>query len=134
MWFRTTRYDHYWPALSHLGEQPIYNTELFYDPTPGADNSGIWGYQERYAEYRYQPGRITGLFRSEHPQSIDIWHLSQDFDELPALDVLFVSDTPPIDRVVAVPDEPDFLLDVWHDIKATRPMPVYAVPGLVDHF
>lgn len=132
MWSRKTRYDYYWPALSHLGEQAILNKEIYLQNT--AEDDGIWGYQERYAEYRYQPSRITGLFRSEHPESLDVWHLSQDFTELPPLSPLFIADLPPIDRVVAVPSEPDLIIDGWHSIKATRPMPVYAVPGMVDHF
>lgn len=132
MWSKQTRYDYYWPALSHLGEQAIQNQEIYFNND--ANDTDTWGFQERYAEYRYQPGRITGLFRSEHPQSLDVWHLAQDFDELPELDVPFLWEDPPIDRVVAVPSEPDFIVDVWHNMKATRPMPVYAVPGLVDHF
>ena len=133
IWSRETRYDYYWPALSHLGEQGIKNKEIFFEAGDASANE-IWGYQERYAEYRYQPGRVTGLFRSEDPSSLDVWHLAQDFDELPALAPLFVADLAPVDRVVAVPAEPDFLVDCWHNVKATRPMPVYAVPGMVDHF
>lgn len=133
IWFRETRYDYYWPALAHLGEQAIKNKEIYFQ-AGAADANNTWGYQERYAEYRYQPGRITGLFRSEDPSSLDVWHLSQDFTSLPALAPLFVADVPPIDRVVAVPSEPDFIVDCWHEVKATRPMPVYAVPGMVDHF
>ena len=134
MFTRSTRYDYYWPSLSHLGEQSILNKEVYFDAAATTVNEEIWGYQERYAEYRYQPGRVTGKFRSEDPQSLDIWHLSQDFTALPSLEPLFVADLAPIDRVVAVPSEPDLIVDCWHDMKATRPMPVYAVPGLVDHF
>lgn len=135
IWTRKTRYDFYWPALSHLGEQTILNKEIFHDHTADDSvNDGIWGYQERYAEYRYQPGRITGKFRSADPQSLDVWHLSQDINTLPGLNIFFVTDVPPIARVSAVTEEPHLLADVWHDIKATRPMPVYAVPGMVDHF
>lgn len=134
MWSRSTRYDFYWPSLSHLGEQAIKNKELFFNIDAPQVNEAIWGYQERYAEYRYQPGRITGKFRSEEPESLDVWHIAQDFESLPLLNGFFMGDFAPIDRVVAVPDEPDFLVDCWHEIKATRPMPVYAVPGLVDHF
>lgn len=133
-WKRRTRYDYYWPALSHLGEQPIYNEELFYNHVNTSGNRSIWGYQERYAEYRYQPGRVTGLFRSNVNASLDSWHLAQDFNALPFLDTNFVVEDPPIDRVIAVPSEPHFLVDIWHNCKATRVMPVYAVPGLVDHF
>jgi len=135
LWSRKTRYDFYWPALAHLGEQAILNQEIWYDPNGTAEeNEEIWGFQERYAEYRYQPGRVTGLFRSQHPESLDVWHLAQDFDQLPVLDGPFVIENPPIDRVVAVPSEPDLIVDMWHNMKATRPMPVYSVPGLVDHF
>ena len=133
-WNRTTRYEFYWPALAHLGEQAILNKELWWDDDTTGNNLGTWGFQERYAEYRYQPGRITGLFRSNHPESLDIWHLAQDFDELPGLNAFFTYELPPIDRVVAVPSEPDLIVDCWHEMKATRAMPVYAVPGLVDHF
>jgi len=133
MWDRKTRYDYYWPALSHLGEQAIKNKEIFWQQDSEINNS-TWGFQERYAEYRYQPGRVTGLFRSEHPESLDVWHLAQDFTELPELDGPFLLENPPIDRVVAVPSEPDLIVDMWHQIKATRPMPVYSVPGMVDHF
>ena len=132
-WARQTRYDYYWPALSHLGEQAIYNKEIFFDPAL-SDNDDIWGFQERYAEYRYSPGRITGKFRSNDPESLDIWHLAQDFDTRPELASGFNFEGPPVDRVIAVPSEPHFLVDCWHEVQATRPMPVYAVPGLVDHF
>ena len=131
-WSRKTRYEYYWPSLSHLGEQAIKNKELFYAGT--AADEEVWGYQERYAEYRYCPSRITGKFRSESPASLDVWHLSQDFDGLPPLNNFFMSEIPPIERVIAVPSEPPLLVDGWHNVKATRPMPVYAVPGLVDHF
>lgn len=132
MWSRQTRYDYYWPALSHLGEQQILNKEIYFQDNTTDDET--WGYQERYAEYRYSNSRITGEFRSVDPQSLDIWHLAEEYTQLPLLDDAFLYQPPPIDRVVAVPTEPNFLVDVWHDIKATRAMPVYAVPGLVDHF
>ena len=134
MWNRQTRYDFYWPALAHLGEQAILNKEIFFNDDPGNLNDETWGFQERYAEYRYQPGRITGLFRSNANESLDVWHLAQDFDSLPGLGPFFVAELPPIDRVVAVPSEPDLIVDCWHEVQATRAMPIYAVPGLVDHF
>jgi len=132
MWSRTTRYDFYWPTLSHLGEQQILNKEVFVDGT--STDEETWGYQERYGEYRFRPGRITGQMRSNVTSSLDAWHLAQDFDTLPPLNDSFIVENPPMDRVVAVPDEPDFIMDAWLDLKCTRPMPVYAVPGLVDHF
>ena len=131
-WSRQTRYDFYWPALAHLGEQAILNKEIYVQGTSADDE--VFGYQERYAEYRFKPSRITGLFSSENPTSLDVWHLSQDFGALPALNTSFIQDDPPIDRIIAVPSEPHFLLDVWLDFKCDRPMPVYSVPGLIDHF
>lgn len=131
-WSRRTRYDFYWPALSHLGEQAVLNKEIFVQGTAVDDQ--VFGYQERYAEYRYKPSRITGLFASGAATSLDVWHLAQDFASLPLLNGSFIAENPPIDRIIAVPDEPHFLLDVWFDFKCDRPMPVYSVPGLIDHF
>lgn len=131
-WTRQTRYDFYWPALAHLGEQAILNKEIYYAGTEVDDD--VFGYQERYAEYRYKPSRITGLFNSQASSSLDVWHLGQDFAERPVLNANFIKEQPPIDRVVAVPSEPDFLCDIWFDLKCDRPMPVYSVPGLIDHF
>ena len=133
-WNRKTRYDYYWPALSHLGEQEILNQEIFWSDTDEEQNQEIWGYQERYAEYRYQPSRITGLFRSNYVSSLDVWHLAQDFDTLPVLNPQFTIENAPLDRVIAVPSEPHLLVDAWHEMRATRAMPVYSVPGLMDHF
>lgn len=131
-WSRQTRYDFYWPALSHLGEQAILNKEIYVQGTSADDEP--FGYQERYAEYRYKPSRVTGLFSSGDPASLDVWHLSQDFTALPVLNASFIVDNPPIDRIIAVPSEPHFLLDCWFQLYCDRPMPVYSVPGLVDHF
>lgn len=132
MWNRRTRYDYYWPALSHLGEQEILNREVYAQGT--AEDELVFGYQERYAEYRYIPSKITGLFRSQAAASLDVWHLAQDFGTLPVLDQAFVEENPPIDRVVAVPSEPDMLLDCYFKIRAARPLPMYGTPGLIDHF
>jgi len=132
MFSRSTRYDFYWPALSHLGEQSILNKEIFADGS--ATDDAVFGYQERYAEYRYKPSTITSLFRSNATASLDAWHLSQDFATLPALNPSFIEDNPPIDRIVAVPSEPDFIFDSHMSLRCVRPMPVYSVPGLIDHF
>ena len=94
----------------------------------------MFAYQERYAEYRYFPSNITGLFRSTAVESLDYWHLSQEFEELPVLGAEFIEDDPPIDRVIAVPGEPHFLLDCYFNLRSVRPMPTYGVPGLIDHF
>lgn len=132
MWSRRTRWDFYWPALAHLGEQAVLNKEIYAQGTSADDD--VFGYQERYAEYRYKNSRITGEFRSSYAQSLDAWHLSQDFASLPSLNATFIEENPPIDRVVAVPSSPDFLFDSFFNLIHTRPMPTYSVPGLIDHF
>lgn len=132
MWSRSTKFDLYWPVFAHLGEQEILNKEIYAQGT--ADDEKVFGYQERYAEYRYFPSQITGKFRSTYAQTLDSWHLAQKFDQLPRLNEEFIQDKPPIDRVIAVPSEPQFLLDAWFNLNCVRPMPLYGVPGLVDHF
>jgi hypothetical protein len=129
---RRDRWDFYWPALSHIGEQPIYNEEIYAQGT--SVDEDVFGYQERYAEYRYKPSMITGKMRSNYSASLDNWHLAQDFTALPALNASFIEENPPIDRVIAVTTEPHMLLDMHFDLKCTRPMPTYSVPGLIDHF
>jgi hypothetical protein len=132
MFSRSTRYDYYWPALSHIGEQSVLNKEIYADGS--ANDELVFGYQERYAEYRYKPSMITGKFRSNDAQSLDAWHLSQDFAALPTLGSDFIEENPPLDRVVAVPSEPHFIFDSYMRMKCARPMPVYSVPGKIDHF
>ena len=132
MFSRRTRFDFYWPVLAHLGEQAILNKEIYAQGTPADDD--VFGYQERYAEYRYFPSMITGKLRSTDPQSLDVWHLSQKFDSLPTLSAQFIEDNPPVSRILAVQNEPQFILDSFIEMKCARPMPVYGVPGLVDHF
>lgn len=132
MWTRSTKFDMYWPTFAFLGEQTVLNKEIF--AQGNEDDDKVFGYQERYAEYRYAPSQVTGKFRSTYAQSLDSWHLAQKFENLPKLSPEFIVDNPPIDRVVAVPSEPQFLLDCWFNLSCVRPMPVYGVPGLMDHF
>jgi len=132
MFSRSTRWDYYWPALSHIGEQIIKNKEIFADGT--ANDELVFGYQERFAEYRYKPSSITGTFRSSHAQTLDTWHLAQDFATLPLLGGAFIEEDPPVDRVIAVLNEPHFLWDSYFQLRCARPMPMYSVPGLIDHF
>lgn len=132
-WLRRTRYDYYWPALAHIGEQAIQNQEI-YAQADGPVNRDVFGYQERYAEYRYKPSKITGKFRSQSGTPLDSWHLAQNFGSLPLLNSTFIQSTTPVDRVVAVPSEPDLILDCYFNLRCARPMPVYGVPGLIDHF
>jgi hypothetical protein len=135
MWSRSTRYDFYFPAFATLGEQAVLNKEIYVQGT--AEDDEVFGYQERWAEYRYKPSQITGLFRSTAAGTLDAWHLAQNFGDLPTLNSTFIEDTPPVERVVAVgaaANGQQFLLDAFFDIKMARPMPLYSVPGLIDHF
>lgn len=109
MFSRRSRYDFYWPALSHLGEQAVLSKEIYADGSSGDDK--VFGYQERWAEYRYKPSQITGKFRSTYANSLDVWHLAQKFDSRPTLGATFIEDNPPFSRVIAVEDEPQFLFD-----------------------
>ena len=132
MWLRSTVYDWYWPTFAHLSEQAILNAEIYAQGTE--EDKGVFGYQERYAEYRYHPSEICGHFRSTYTKSLDVWHLSQKFDSLPTLSDQFIQDKPPVDRVVAVKNYPHFLIDIGFKYHTTRAMPMYGIPGLVDHF
>ena len=129
---RQTKFDFYWPALAHLGEQSILNKEIYAQGTTADDS--VFGYQERYAEYRYKPSFVTGQMRSNFAQSLDTWHLAQDFGSLPALNASFIEENPPVDRVTAVNNYPNMILDMYFKLKCARPMPTYGVPGLIDHF
>lgn len=137
-WFKQTRYDFYWPEFAHIGEQAVLNQEIWFQGTTGANavDRAAFGYQERYAEYRYKPSRISGLFRSAAAAPLDNWHLSQKFTALPTLGQTFIEDDTEsiLDRCVSVPAEPDFIADFWFDYKCARPMPVFGVPGWTDHF
>lgn len=133
MWLRSTVYDFYWPTFAHLGEQAIELREIY--AQGNADDDLVFGYQERYAEYRYKPSQITGKFRSSvSGGTLDKWHLSQFFTTAPTLNEEFIIENPPIERIIAVPSEPEFLLDVGFRYITVRPMPMFGTPGLVDHF
>lgn len=131
---RRTRYDYYWPAFAQLGEQAILNKEIYAQGTPV--DLEVFGYQERYGDYRYKPSIVTGAMRSDHPQSLDTWHLAYDFANLPTLNSTFIEENPPIDRVLAVKSsvQPQVILDCYHHLKCARPMPLYGVPALGDRF
>lgn len=134
-WLRQTREEFYWPTFAHLGEQAVLNKEIYAQGTE-ADNQ-VFGYQERYAECRYHPSIITGKMRSTYAQSTDVWHFAQKFDALPSLNGDFIQDQASyqaIKRISAVQTEPQFYLDAYLDLKCARPMPVYGVPGMLDHF
>jgi hypothetical protein len=135
MWSRSTRYDFYFPAFAMLGEQAVLNKEVYCDGS--ANDAAAFGYQERWSEYKYNPSQITGLFRSTSAGTIDGWHLAQKFTALPTLNATFIADTPPVSRVVAVgaaANGQQLLFDSFFQNRITRPMPLYSVPGLIDHF
>ncbi|AXH78122.1 MAG: major capsid protein [Microviridae sp.] len=134
MWSRKTKYDFFWPVFSHLGEQAVLNKEIYI--RGDANDDLVFGYQERWAEYRYNPSMITGYMRSTAAGTIDGWHLAQKFNALPTLGAVFIQDNPPVDRVVAVQDQANgkqFICDMFFQNQCARPMPMYSVPGLVDH-
>jgi len=133
MFSRSTRFDFYWPALSHLGEQAVLRKEIYSDGVDVNDNV-VFGYQERHAEYRYKPSLITGLMRPGVPTNLAAWHISQQFATPPVLDTTFIKETPPMARVKAITTQPDFIFDSYIQMHCARPMPVYGVPGLIDHF
>lgn len=131
MWSRQTRFDFYWPTLANLGEQAVLNKEIYCDGS-SADEL-VFGYQERWAEYRYRPSMVTGSFRSNHTASLDAWHLAMEFSSLPDIADI-VPENPPVDRIVysATPDQ--FQMDTFIQLRHSRPMPTYSIPGMIDHF
>lgn len=126
MWSRSTRFDFFWPKLQELGEQTILNKEIYAQGTTVDDD--VFGYAERYADYKFKPSMVTSKFRSNHTVSLDTWHLSQEFGSLPTLNSSFIEENPPIDRIIAVPSQPHFLLDTYLNIKHARPMQTYSTP------
>lgn len=131
-WSYRDRYDFYFPAFAHLGEVGILNQEIYTQGT--SDDTGIFGYSEKYAELRYKTNQITSLMRSNVADTLDTWHLAQDFSSLPALNSSFIEENPPISRVVATTTQPDVYLDVYFKFKCARPMPVYSTPITLSRF
>lgn len=128
-WSVRTRYDYYEPLAANLGEQAVLNKEIYMPTTYSATGEDAFGYQERWAEYRYKPSYVTGLFRTAAAGGLDSWHLAINFSSLPTLaDIL--PETPPISRIVAVPSEPHFILDTYTKFRHVRVLPVYSAPGL----
>lgn len=133
-WWKSTRYDWYYPVLAQIGEQSILNQEIFYQND--ANDDLVFGYQERYAEYRYKPSRLSGLFRVDHASTLSAWHLSEDFSALPTLGSSFIQSNTgtPLDRALAINTEPHIIADFFFDMQCARPMPLWGVPGMLDHF
>jgi hypothetical protein len=135
-WSKRDRWEFYWPLLAGIGEQAILNQEVLWLDQPGTaadEDQGVWGYSERFAEYKFMSSKVTGLMRSEVPlaTSLDVWHLALDFESVrPALNADFIKDEPPVDRVVGVPTQPHFQTNMYHQVRAVRRMPLYNTPGL----
>lgn len=133
-WSRKTRFDYYWPVFANIGEQAVLNKEIF---AQGTDkDSEVFGYQEAWSDYRYKPSRVTGEMRSAYAQSLDVWHLADDYSALPSLSDSWIrEDKANIDRVLAVQSSVSnqFFADIYIKNRATRPMPMYSIPGLIDH-
>ena len=128
MFSRTTIYDYYWPTLSTIGEQAVLNKEIYADGS--ANDEGVFGYQERYAEYRYKPSSVTGRFRSNATTSLESWHYAQEYSALPVLGQSWIQQGKAnVQRTLAVASEPQFIFDSLFKLRCTRPMPVNSVPG-----
>jgi len=133
LWSRSTRYDVYMPVFAMLGEQSILNKEIYADGS--ANDALTFGYQERWGDYRYHPSLVTGFFNSTRTTPLDAWHLAEKFTSLPALNSTFIQQNTPVARVSAAPvTGTHFIFDSFFSVKCTRPMPLYSVPGMIDHF
>jgi hypothetical protein len=133
-WTKSTRYDFYYPVLAQIGEQAVLNKEIYWETAGTPDD--VFGYQERYAEYRYKPSRLTGLMAVDAANTLEAWHLSEEFTSQPTLGDTFIQSNTgsPLDRAIAVPSEPHFIFDAYFDMQCARPMPLFGVPGNLDHF
>lgn len=134
LWSRKDKFDFYWPVFANIGEQAIKNKELYAQGT--AEDDEVFGYQEAWAEYRYKPNRVTGEMRSSYAKSLDIWHLADDYSKLPSLSAEWIQeDSSTVNRVLAVSDNlaGQFFADIYVKNLCTRPMPMYSIPGLIDH-
>ena len=137
MWSRKDKFDYYWPVFANIGEQAVKNKEIFATGSAeGSKDDEVFGYQEAWADYRYKPSQVTGEMRSQYEQSLDVWHLADDYETLPALSDSWIrEDKTNVDRVLAVTSKVSNQLfaDIYVTNYATRPMPMYSVPGLIDH-
>lgn len=133
-WSRKTRFDYYWPVFANIGEQAVLNKEIYAQGS--AKDDEVFGYQEAWADYRYKPNRVTGEMRSVYQQSLDVWHLADDYASLPSLSDSWIrEDKNTVDRVLAVKStvSNQLFADIFVQNRATRPMPMYSIPGLIDH-
>ena len=128
MWSRQTRYDFFWPKLQELGEQAILNKEIYAQGTSADDN--VFGYQERYAEYRYYPSQIRGQFRSTYSTPLDSWHYAEQFSSLPGLNSTFIQSNSPVNRTLAITGSIQVLFDCFFSYHHARPMLTYSAPSI----
>ena len=135
-WGKQTRYDFYYPVLAQIGEQSVLMRELWTQGDGATTDDTVFGYQERYAEYRYKPSRLTGLFSVEAASNLAAWHLSEDFSSQPALNATFIESNTggPLDRAIQISSEPHIIFDAYFNMQCARPMPLFGVPGNLDHF
>lgn len=131
-WFRFKRTDYYDPVFSNIGEQPIYSKELYANST-NINGNNIFGYNEAWADLRYNNSKITGFMRSGISDSYDVWHLGDYYASSPTYSKDFIEEGANITEVMAVQEGPNFLVDIYNKIDAIRPLPLYSVPGLIDH-
>lgn len=131
-WSRSTKYDFFWPKLQELGEQAVLNKEIY--ANGDANDVLVWGYQERYAEYRYKPSQIHGQFRSTYTTPLDMWHMAEEFGSLPSLNAAYIVSTTPITRALANSSAPHILLDAWFNYRHARPMQTYSTPASLGRF
>lgn len=134
MWSRSTQYDYYFPSFAHLGEQAVLNKEIYV--RGDANDDQVFGYGPRFDEYRFSPSMVTSHLRSTSPTSLDIWHLAQEYGNLPTLNQTFIEENPPVARVSAIEtlESSQFIFDSLFEVVAARPLPTYGQPGLIDHF
>lgn len=133
-WSRKSMFDYYWPEFANIGEMAVLNKEIY--AQGNATDDEVFGYQEAWADYRYKPSRVSGEMRSQYKQSLDVWHLADDYSKLPSLSDSWIREDPnPINRVLAVSDNlaNQFFCDVYVQNYTTRNMPLYSIPGLIDH-
>lgn len=134
MWYRKSKFDYYWPGFAHLGEQAVFSKEIFSDGTAG-DNT-VFGYQERWSEYKYKPSRVSAYMRSSAPTPLDMWHFAQLFNPRPVLNGTYMLDVPPLARVLqtGVVQHQSFLCDMMFETRMVRAMPMYSIPGVGTRF
>lgn len=134
-WTRERTLDYYWPQLAHIGNQPIYNYEIYCDGS--SNDNEVFGYKEAWAEIKYKNNMISGELLSDYATSLDAWHFGDDYASLPVLSSNWMEEpTSFIDRTLAVKSTThnQFIADIYVEQEIAAPMPMHCYPGLIDHF